>query len=310
MDLYPTPDNPLPPGAECLPVHTRDGLTLRAMVAVPAHARGTVVVIGGRGDFIERYFETMHELMARGFAVAALDVRGQGGAQRLSRNPYRGHIRSFRAFDEDMRAFMETVVVPRCPAPRYAIGHSTGGHILLRVIRNRGWFNKVVLVSPLVGIRYGPWPRPLAALLVNAATLLGLGWAFLPGQMKKPMGREHFRGNPLTSDAKRWSRDSGTLEVAPQLGLGGPTYSWLRAARRSLASVARMGRPLCPTLIVASGADRVVDNDATRRLARKVPGIALTFIPGAAHEILTERDDIRRQFFAAFDEFVTHAPEA
>ena len=201
-----------------------------------------------------------------------------------------------------LRAFMVEKAGPPRPY-RQAI------KALLRVIRNRGWFNKVVLVSPLVGIRYGPWPRPVAALLVNAATLLGLGWAFLPGQMKKPMGREHFRGNPLTSDAKRWSRDSGTLEVAPQLGLGGPTYSWLRAARRSLASVARMGRPLCPTLIVASGADRVVDNDATRRLARKVPGIALTFIPGAAHEILTERDDIRRQFFAAFDEFVTHAPE-
>jgi lysophospholipase len=61
----------------------------------------------------------------------------------------------------------------------------------------------------------------------------------------------------------------------------------------------------CPTLIVAAGADCVVDNEAIRRLAKRVPGIALTFIPGSRHEILSERSSIRRQFLAAFDSFVT-----
>ena len=57
-------------------------------------------------------------------------------------------------------------------------------------------------------------------------------------------------------------------------------------------------------LVVASGADRVVDNEATRELARRVPGIALCFVPGAQHEILSERDFYRRQFLAAFDSFL------
>lgn len=57
-------------------------------------------------------------------------------------------------------------------------------------------------------------------------------------------------------------------------------------------------------LIVAAGADRVVGNEGIRKLARRVPGIALTFIPNARHEILCERDEIRAQFFAAFDSFV------
>jgi lysophospholipase len=313
MELFPTPQNPLPPGARSVSVRTRDGILLRGMTAIPPDARGTVVVIGGRGDFAERYFETMRELMARGYAVAAVDLRGQGGSQRLMRNPYRGHLKSFSGFDEDMRAFMETVVLPACPGPFYALGHSTGGHVLLRILRNKGWFRKVVLVSPLVDVLYGPWPRPLAAFLVTTANLLGLGWLFLPGQMKKPMGRSHFNRNPLSSDERRWNRDSGTLEAAPQLGLGGATFSWLGAARKSLAAVSRMGprhRPLAPVLIVASEADQVVSTEATRRLAKQVPGIALTFIPGAKHEILSERDAVRRQFFAAFDSFVTDDPTA
>lgn len=305
MELYPTPENPLPPGAECLMVVTRDKLKLRVMRAVPAGARGTVIVIGGRGDYVERYFETMRELMDRGFAVASVDLRGQGGSQRLARDPYRGSLPSFAGFDEDLRVFMETAVLPYCPGPYFGLGHSTGGHVLLRVLRERTWFRKAVLVSPLVDVIYGAWPRPVAALLVNAATLLGCGSMFLPGVMKKPMGRAHFAENPLTSDEWRWNRDCGTLEIAPHLGLGGATFSWLHAARRSLAAVSSMKRPLAPVLIVAAGVDCVVSNEAIRRLARSVPGIALTVIPEAKHEILTERDIIRRQFFAAFDSFVT-----
>ena len=37
---------------------------------------------------------------------------------------------------------------------------------------------------------------------------------------------------------------------------------------------------------------------------------AVAFIPGAMHEILAERDPIRRQFFAAFDSFIRPGEQA
>lgn len=305
MELFPTAENPLPPGARCIPVLTSDRQLLRGMLAIPTQARGTVVVIGGRGDFVERYFETMRELMARGFAVASVDFRGQGGSERLHKEAYRGHLRSFSGFDEDLRALVEEVVLPECPGPYYALGHSTGGHVLLRALRTQSWFSKTVLISPLVDVIYGAWPRPVAAALVFSVNVLGLGWMFLPGVSKQPLGRADFADNPLTSDKRRWHRDSGTLESAPELGLGGATFSWLGAARKSLASVSAMRkRPQSPVLIIAAERDRVVSNAAIRQLARNVPGIALAFIPGAMHEILAERDPVRRQFFAAFDSFI------
>lgn len=304
MKLHPTPLNPLPPGAECIELVTRDSLRLRAMRAVPAGARGTFVILGGRGDFMERYFETAQELMARGFAVASADLRGQGGSQRPKKDPYRDRTRSLEGFDEDVRTLMEGMVLPTCPPPYFALGHSTGAHVLLRVMREGHWFAKAVLVSPLVEILYGPWPRPVAALLVNTMWLAGCSHWFLPGVNRKPLGRADFQGNPLTSDQRRWERDSATLEAAPQLGLGGPTFGWLRAARQSIAKLPRMHKPQAPVLIVAAGADRVVGNEGIRQLARKVPGLAVTFIPGARHEILGERDEIRRQFLAALDSFL------
>jgi lysophospholipase len=122
---------------------------------------------------------------------------------------------------------------------------------------------------------------------------------------KTPMGRADFPGNALTSDERRWDRDSGILEAAPHLGLGGATFSWFGAARKSIATLkSQRKRPHSPVLIIAAENDRVVSNAATRKLARTVPGIALAFVPDAKHEILGERDIYRRQFFAAFDSFI------
>ena len=290
-----------------MPVTTRDGVILRAMKAVQPRSKGTVVVLGGRGDFIERYFETARDLMVRGYSVAMLDVRGQGGSQRLLGNPMRCYIRTFADFDEDLRAFMTQIVLPDCPPPYFVLAHSTGGNILLHSLRTRAWFSKAVVVSPLIGIVYGSWPLPFVRPLVFLATNLGLGWMFLPGQQRKPLGRKDFSQNLLTSDQQRWNRDSGVLEAAPQLGLGGPTFSWLKAAMKSTAALKALGPKdnlCCPVLIVAAGLDRVVDNEAIRRFAKTVSGVSLVFVKESQHEILSEADAIRAQFFAAFDAFV------
>jgi lysophospholipase len=115
-------------------------------------------------------------------------------------------------------------------------------------------------------------------------------------------------GNPLTQDQRRWNRDSGVLEKAPQLGSGGPTYGWLSAALKSIATVRGMKSAKglrCPVLIVAAGLDSVVDNDAIRRFSERVAGVSIITIREAMHEILLEKDEIRQQFLAAFDVFVT-----
>jgi lysophospholipase len=59
-----------------------------------------------------------------------------------------------------------------------------------------------------------------------------------------------------------------------------------------------------PVMIVAAGLDQVIDNEATREFARRMPGVSLVFIREAMHEILTENDAVRVQFLAAFDAFI------
>jgi pimeloyl-ACP methyl ester carboxylesterase len=67
------------------------------------------------------------------FAVAILDWRGQGGSERALSDPFKGHVRNFQDYETDVEVFMREVVLPDCPPPHYAIAHSMGASVMLRM---------------------------------------------------------------------------------------------------------------------------------------------------------------------------------
>jgi lysophospholipase len=298
LQLYPHAGNRLPRHAKVHEIVTKDGVRLRAMTAGEAGPKGTVVLLNGRTECLERYFETADEIVSRGFTYASFDWRGQGGSQRLRSDPLRGYVSSFGRYDRDLQAVMTQLVIQHCPAPYYALAHSTGGLVLLRSLRKPSWFSKVVVTSPLIDFIYKPWPR---------GVVTGLGWLYLPGRKSGPLQRSEFEGNPLTSDRARWDRDITTLERFPQLALGGPTFAWFRAAFSSMRALKTWPRTTliaCPVLIVAASKEFVVDPKAARAFSEQVPGVSFMQISGAMHEILMERDVYRKQFWAAFDSYL------
>src|SRR3954452_8078529 len=112
MDLVSIPTNPVPDDVVMGMLKTPDGVLLRyARWAPPAGRKGTVCVFCGRAEFMEKYFETVRDLRARGFAVAALDWRGQGGSQRLIGDPRKGYVRRFSDYDIDLATFMREIVL-------------------------------------------------------------------------------------------------------------------------------------------------------------------------------------------------------
>jgi lysophospholipase len=96
--LVSIPANPVPEGAVSGRINTCDGVGLRfAHWQDSLKRRGTICLFPGRGEFIEKYFETVRDLRIRGFAVAALDWRGQGFSDRLLPDPRKGHVHDFGA---------------------------------------------------------------------------------------------------------------------------------------------------------------------------------------------------------------------
>ena len=124
MGLISIPANPVPEGATVISLTTQDGVSLRAARwEGRLKQRGTVAILTGRAEFIERYFETIAELLARGFAVVALDWRGQGAfgapAPQFPQGPYRRfrnlRARSHRRARADPRTLLSQALVRARP---------------------------------------------------------------------------------------------------------------------------------------------------------------------------------------------------
>jgi lysophospholipase len=309
MAIYDHPDNPIPDGAVAGFILAEDGRKLRVARWSPAgaEARGTVCVLQGRAEFIEKYYETVRDLLVRGFAVATLDWRGQGGSER-HRNSRRGHVNEFDEYGLDLAAFLNQVVLPSCPPPYYALGHSTGGLILLDqapALRTR--FRRMVLTSPFLGLgSYGVsegTARGLAAVLSG----LGLSRMYVFGGSDKAIDDAPFEDNRLSGDEARYLRNQRLVNELPRLSIGSPTVGWLRAA---FLAIDRVTDPdfaealRIPTLMIATSADRIVSSVATERFSVLTKACHLIMLSGAEHELLQERDAFREQVWAAFDSFI------
>lgn len=312
MELVSLAKNPVPSGAMAGYFKGHRGVRLRFARWEPTRGpiRGTVCVFQGRGEFIEKYFEVIADLRRRGFTVAAMDWRGQGGSGRLLSNPRKGHVRSFSDFDKDLAVFMQEIVLPDCRPPYIALAHSMGGNILLRNASMRGsWFSRMVLSAPMIEIakeRLGA-AGPFARAYVETLGALGLGGLYAPGGGDEAAEMAPFEDNTLTTDEERYRRSRAILETAPALGLGSPTVGWLRAALRSIARISAPAYPMkveVPLLLFAAGMDTIVSTTAIEEFGLRLKVGTHVFLPRARHEILQETDETRKDFWAAFDAYL------
>ena len=312
MKLVSIPANPVPDNVVTGTLKTPDGVSLRfARWEPPAGRRGTVCILPGRTEWIEKYFETARDLRARGFAVAILDWRGQGLSDRALGNRLKGYVRNFADYDVDLETFMREVVLPDCPPPIFAVGHSMGSTVLIRAAyRGHRWFDRIVLVAPMLAIA-GVNSMATAGMLMRIMRLAGFGASYVPGRNTGVMDLRPFAGNILTTDPVRYARNAAVLQAEPMLALGSPTITWCDAAFRAMRTIGEPSYPARirqPILIVGAGRDAIVSNSAIEDFATLLRAGSHLVVVGAQHEILMERDHLRSQFWAAFDAFVPGTP--
>jgi lysophospholipase len=312
MTLVSIPANPVPEGVVSGIIKTPDGAELRfARWPALAGRKGTVCVFTGRSEHIEKYFETVRDLRERGFAVAMVDWRGQGHSSRRLRDPRKGFVRDFFDYEVDVETFVQQVVLPDCPPPYFALAHSMGGTVLLRVAyAGKRWFDRVVLTAPMIDLPGHSTSFPARAL-IRMLRLFGQGGSYIPGGSDGLTGTASFLNNKLTSDPVRYARNAAILEEDPTLGLGSPTVAWVDAAFRAMLGFRASDYPSQirqPLLMLAASNDSIVSTAAIEEFAYHLRAGSHLVIAGAKHEILQEQDRYRGQFWAAFDAFVPGTP--
>jgi lysophospholipase len=318
--------------------HTATGITNPALApinrrAIPAHAhesrwtlpdghalrridwpgegaapRGSILFMPGRGDHYEKYLETLEQWHRAGWRVTAFDWRGQGDSGRLGKDPLTGHVEDFALWIDDLAA-MWAAWSAEAAGPRVLIGHSMGGHLVMRAATEaRVDPDAMVLSAPMLGMN-GP-ELPLAILHTVAKLMTAIGDPTRPAwkSSEKPGEKVSARAQLLTHDPDRYEDEMWWRAARPEVLMGPASWRWVErayASWRMFEAPDALERVAVPVLIVSTTADRLVSHPANIRAAQRLPkGELVEFGAEAYHEILREVDPVRERAMAAIAEFL------
>jgi lysophospholipase len=270
--------------------------------------KGTMVVVTGFHETVEKYFEVAREMAAKGFAVWIMDWRGQGGSGRFSLdNPQKMHNEGYDEHIDTLHQFADKVVA-KSSGPLILSAHSMGAHIGLRYLKEHdGVFDSALLTAPMFDFSSGGLPKPVARQIVKFAKAGNYLEKYVPGGGDWSEAAEVLANNKKTSDPERARVAAEIYKGNPALVMGDPTYGWVYHTFASidiLNDEAYLKSITTPLLVEVSGDDAVIDKAAGERALKLLPNCARVDIPGAKHEIWMEKDEFRKVWTEKVDGFL------
>lgn len=284
---------------------TSGGKLLRYGYALPPGGKPRAVIVGlqGLSEFTEKYFETARTLLARDYGFFMMDWQGHGKSGRYLPNRDKRHSRGFQSDIDDLHAFVTEHVIPAADGAKLAmLGHSMGSNIGLRYLQQHPRvFSCAGFSAPLVEINALRSLPPLIRRIITGgfAAIASRSYVFGGTDWHTDIRGETGRALLSSDPVRNMVQDQWCLHD-PDLRVGNVTFGWLREAEASCAALRRDSPPATPCLFALAGQEHLVDNGAARRLADRMPRVRLVDLPGARHEILMEKDNIRNVFFDAF----------
>ena len=248
------------------------GLSLFRRTWRPAGpARAVLINVHGLGDHSGLYPALVDHFTARGFAVHAPDLRGNGRSA-----GQRGYVERWDEYREDLERLVAVVRQEELDRPLFLLGNSLGGLIVLDyALHDPAGIRGVIAASPPLG-RLGV-PAPLLAL----GRVLSRVWP---------------RFSVRTGlDLSGLARDPVVVETV----LADPLFHRVGTARLSTEVAATIARvqaaaprfPL-PLLVLHGSADRMVPPDGSRAFVARVghPDRELREYDGGFHVLFADLD--------------------
>ena len=299
--LIETKEYPAPAGYEVDVVEVIEGLELRSAVWKVAHCKGTILIFTGFTEFIEKYYETIGDLLALKWNVVVFDWRGQGLSSKLLKDKDKGYIENFDQFLQDAEAIYN-IKVAKLPKPHNLLGHSMGGHLALRELQEHpDRFYKAVLSAPMQSI--AGLPTGALSKVAGFFRLLGMGQSYVIGGKDGDKNKTYDR---LTSDISRFKKWSSIFKKEPRLLMGSATWTWSKAAAKSMSmsmKAEQLKKIITPVYLASPKEDVVVNQVTHEKLDDINPLIRVVSYPEARHEIYTESNKHRKKFLREVDNF-------
>ena len=225
-----------------------------------------VVIVHGLGEHSGEYEHVVERLVTAGFVVSGFDLRGHG------RSPgKRAFIRYWDDYRQDLGAFLDVISAEYPRRPRFLLGHSLGGIIVLDyAIRAPEGLQGVMALAPAIGdLGISPAKRVLARVISRIRPSFSLGTGLDPSAISRdPAVVAAYRSDPLV-------HDRGTARLGVE-------------AERTVDFIQSHAADLRVPLLIQHGEDdRIAGIDGSRRFVANVVETDKTLIeyPGASHQV-------------------------
>ncbi|MBI3024222.1 MAG: alpha/beta fold hydrolase [Candidatus Tectomicrobia bacterium] len=233
------------------------------------HGRGVPVVLihGLAGDC--GAWKAQVEVMKKEFRVLAFDNRGAGRSSAPD-YPY-----TSKHFAGDTAGLMDAVGIRE---PAHIIGRSMGGAIAQEIAL--GWPGRVR--SMIITASFGKLDRYGHQILHNINEVVKA-----QGYAAAAKHQSLFFFPPAYFNANQKQLDAFEEGLADT---GRPVHGYVNSTHACLThdAVERLPRVQCPTLVMAGGQDVLCSAEASREIARRIPGCELKVYEEASHFFLIQ----------------------
>lgn len=290
-----------PEGGKAYWMLTTDGVQLRAGFW-PGGDKGTVLVLPGRTEFVERYGIVAKELANRGYNTLTLDYRGHGLSDRLTTPADRGHVDDFRDYQLDVAALMRLAKAQYMPEPFFLFANSMGGCIGLRALQEGLNVKAVCFNAPMWGIKMSSTERFAARAIGRLVQNTKLCHARVPTMPDtESVIEQPFAENAVTRSKEVFSHLKFQMRERPELVTGSPSINWLHQALLECDRLANSPLPTIPSVTFLGTDENLVDASPVHHIMKRWQNAKLITVPGSKHEVFLDLPDVRNAFYTELD---------
>ncbi|QHE51888.1 alpha/beta hydrolase [Pontibacillus sp. HMF3514] len=238
----------------------------------PEQPIGTILLLHGYFDHAGLLRTIIEYLTKYQYRVIVYDLQGHGlsGGEKAS-------VQKFNHYGQTLQKVID-LMTDQLPPPYHAIGHSTGGAIIINYIlkKKKHPFTTIITAAPLIRSKH--WKLTKAGYyLLNP---------FVNGIFRK------FRANSSNKDYLKFvKQDPLQHKRVP--------FQWYEALIRWNKSIQEQGRSYDPISVIQGDLDDTVDWKFNLKFLReKFPKADIHHMPKARHHLFNEREEIKGKVFS------------
>ena len=270
------------------------GKNLYCLCYTPEKPEAAVVISHGFTETTAKFAEMAYYFLQAGYAVFVYDHCGHGRSYRLTKDPDKVHVDTYKRYVNDLLYVAHTAKKAYPDLPLYLFGHSMGGGTAAAAAAYKPeLFDKVVLSSPMIRPQTGNFPWPAARIICALFVHIGKKEDYAPGQHPYS-GEDSFEESAALSRARydyyREIRNADKL-----LYMNGATYGWLHAGIKMSVYLQKKGRKkiTAPVLLFQADYETFVVNKQQNIFIDKLKSkgsAELIHVPESRHEIYRSHD--------------------